>query len=74
MARRREIEGVLVTGMSRWGRSTEYLLSTLQDLTKKNVSVIALKGSMNFDMKTPQEKLIVTFLAAISEFEGSLQR
>lgn len=74
MARRREIDAVIVSEMTRWGRSTEDLLSTLQSLAESNVSLIALSGDMNMDMTTANGKLLVTMLAAISEFERGLIR
>ena len=40
----RAIDAVLVTELSRWGRSTLDLLGTLRDLETKRVSVIAMNG------------------------------
>ena len=44
LAQAREIDGVLVTELTRWGRSTIDLISTLQDLAHWGVSVIATTG------------------------------
>lgn len=74
MARRREMDVILVTEMTRWGRSTEDLLSTLQDLAEKKVSLIALSGQMTFDMSSAMGRMMVTVLAAVSEFERNLLR
>ena len=41
LAQRREIDAVLVTELSRWGRSTQDLLATLYQLAGWNVSVVA---------------------------------
>src|ERR1700733_8030362 len=41
LARKRQIDAVLVTELSRWGRSTEDLLSTVKALSEKKVSLIA---------------------------------
>lgn len=71
LARQRKIDAILVTEISRWGRSTEDLLSTLQQLSDWNVSVIAQTG-MQFDLSSPQGKLMVTMLAGFSEFERAL--
>lgn len=71
LAKKRKIDAVLVTELSRWGRSTEDLLSTLQLLADRNVSVIAQNG-MDFDLSTPTGKLMVTMLAGFAEFEKAL--
>ena len=41
LAQRREIDAVLVTELSRWGRSTLDLLHTLEELQARRVSLIA---------------------------------
>ena len=52
LAQARYIDAVLVTELSRWGRSTTDLLATLKELEARRVSVIALNG-MAFDLSTP---------------------
>jgi putative DNA-invertase from lambdoid prophage Rac len=69
----REIDGVLVTELTRWGRSTIDLISTLQDLAHWGVSVIATTG-LQFDLTTPQGKLIASVMASLAEFERDLVR
>ena len=71
LAQRREIDTVLVTELSRWGRSTTDLLATLKELEARRVSVIALNG-MAFDLGTPHGRMIATVLAGIAEFEREL--
>ena len=44
LAQRREIDAVVVTELSRWGRSTIDLLNTLRDLENWKVSVVAVSG------------------------------
>jgi putative DNA-invertase from lambdoid prophage Rac len=58
---------VLVTELSRWGRSTTDLLATLKELEARRVSVVALNG-MAFDLSTPHGRMIATVLAGIAEF------
>jgi hypothetical protein len=65
------IDAVLVTELSRWGRSTTDLLATLKELQARRVSVIALNG-MTFDLSTPPGRMIATVLAGIAEFEREL--
>ena len=62
---------MLVTELSRWGRSTTDLLATLKELEVRRVSVIALNG-MAFDLATPHGRMIATVLAGIAEFEREL--
>jgi DNA invertase Pin-like site-specific DNA recombinase len=73
LAQRREIDAVLVTELSRWGRSTLDLLHTLQELEARRVSVIALSG-LAFDLSTPHGRMLATVLAGIAEFERELIR
>jgi DNA invertase Pin-like site-specific DNA recombinase len=73
LARGRHIDAILVTELTRWGRSTVDLLSTLQKLADWNVSVIAQTG-MDFDLSTAQGKLMLTLMAGISQFERDLLR
>ena len=71
LAQARQIDAVLVTELSRWGRSTTDLLVTLQELEARRVSVIALNG-MAFDLTTPHGRMIATVLAGIAAFEREL--
>ena len=71
LAQARQIDVVLVTELSRWGRSTTDLLATLKELEARRVSVIALNG-MAFDLSTPHGRMIATVLAGIAEFEREL--
>jgi putative DNA-invertase from lambdoid prophage Rac len=71
LAQRREIEAVLVSELSRWGRSTVDLLATLRELEARRVSLVALNG-MTFDLATPHGRMMATVLAGIAEFERAL--
>jgi DNA invertase Pin-like site-specific DNA recombinase len=71
LAQARKIDAVLVTELSRWGRSTMDLLATLKELEARRVSVIAMNG-MAFDLATPHGRMIATVLAGIAEFEREL--
>lgn len=73
LAQRREIDAVLVTELSRWGRSTLDLLHTLQELEARRVSVIAMSG-LDFDLSTPHGRMLATVVAGIAEFERELLR
>ena len=71
LAQRREIDAVLVTELSRWGRSTLDLLHTLEELQARRVSLIALNG-LAFDLATPHGRMLATILAGIAAFEREL--
>ncbi|HJU16760.1 MAG TPA: recombinase family protein [Stellaceae bacterium] len=71
LAQRREIDAVLVTELSRWGRSTLDLLHTLKELETWRVSVIAMNG-LAFDLSTPHGRMMATIIAGIADFEREL--
>lgn len=73
LAQARKIDAVLVTEMTRWGRSTQDLMDTLGQLASWDVSLIAQTG-LNFDLSTPQGKLIANLMASLAEFEHDLLR
>jgi putative DNA-invertase from lambdoid prophage Rac len=72
-AQAREIDAILVTELSRWGRSTIHLMQALQSLQGWNVSVLAVSG-LQFDLSTPHGKMIASVMAALAEFERDLIR
>ncbi|MDP8950558.1 MAG: recombinase family protein, partial [Actinomycetota bacterium] len=73
LAQAREIDAVVVTEMTRWGRSTQDLMDTLGQLASWDVSLIAQTG-LTFDLSTPQGKLITNLMASLAEFEHDLLR
>ena len=73
LARAREIDAILVTELSRWGRSTQDLVQTLDDLHSWKVSVLAQTG-LSFDLGTSSGKLMRTIMAGLAEFERDLIR
>lgn len=71
MAQARKIDAVLVSELSRWGRSTQDLLDTLDRLAGWKVSVVAMSG-MTFELGTPHGRMMATLLAGIAQFERDL--
>ncbi len=71
LAQARRLDAVLVTELSRWGRSTLDLVQTLRDLESQRVSVIALNG-MTFDLSNAAGRMMATIIAGIAEFERDL--
>jgi putative DNA-invertase from lambdoid prophage Rac len=73
LAQARKIDAILVTELSRWGRSTQDLVQTLDDLHSWKVSVLAQTG-LSFDLSTASVKLMRTIMAGLAEFERDLIR
>ncbi len=71
LAQARKIDAVLVTELSRWGRSTQDLLDTLNKLSGWKVSVVVMSG-MTFELDTPHGCMMATMLAGIAQFERDL--
>ena len=71
LAQARQIDAVLVSELSRWGRSTQDLLATLNRLAGWKVSVVAMNG-MTFELDTPHGRMMATMLAGIAQFERDL--
>jgi DNA invertase Pin-like site-specific DNA recombinase len=73
LAQDRRMDAVLVTELTRWGRSTQDLMDTLGQLSSWDVSLIAQTG-LTFDLSTPQGKLVANLMASLAEFEHDLLR
>jgi len=73
LAQARQINAVLVSELSRWGRSTIDLVQTLQTLQAQKVSLLALNG-LQLDLSTPHGKLIASVMSSLAEFERDLLR
>lgn len=71
LAQTRQIDAILVSELSRWGRSTQDLLDTLNRLAGWKVSVVAMNG-MTFELNTPHGRMMATMLAGIAQFERDL--
>lgn len=73
LAQARKLDIILVTELTRWGRSTIDLIHTLQQLQSWGVSLIAQSG-LQFDLGTSQGKLMANIMASLAEFESDLIR
>ncbi len=71
LAQARRIDAILVTELSRWGRSTQDLLDTPYKLAGWKVSVVAMSG-MTFELDRPHGRMMATVLAGIAQFERDL--
>jgi putative DNA-invertase from lambdoid prophage Rac len=73
LAQARQIDVILVTELTRWGRSRLDLFHTLQELQSWEVSLVAQTG-LQFALRSAQGKLIASLMAALAEFERDLLR
>lgn len=71
LAQARQIDAILVSELSRWGRSTQDLLDTLNRLAGWKVSVVAMSG-MTFELDSPHGRMMATILAGVAQFERDL--
>lgn len=71
LAQARQIDAILVSELSRWGRSAQDLLDTLNRLAGWKVSVVAMNG-LTFELDSPHGRMMATFLAGIAQFERDL--
>src|SRR3984957_6022534 len=71
-ARRREIDGVVVWRLDRWGRSVTDLLATLQELDHLGVGFVSLTEAL--DLTTPAGRAMAALLAVFAEFEREILR
>lgn len=65
----REGDTVIVSAIDRLGRDTIDVLTTVQALKDKGVSVVSMREG--FDLATDAGKLMLTMLAAVAELERS---
>lgn len=71
LAKKRLIDVVLVSELTRWGRSTIDLITTLNELQSYKVSLVAQNG-FDFDLATPQGKMLAGIMSSLAEFEKDL--
>ncbi|NMF97027.1 recombinase family protein [Aromatoleum toluolicum] len=63
----RDGDSVVVVAIDRLGRNTIDVLTTVEALRAKGVSVVSMREG--FDLATPAGKLMLTMLAAVAELE-----
>ena len=71
-ARRREIDGVLVWRLDRWGRSLADLVVTLKELAELGVGFVSLTEAL--DLTTPTGRAMAGLLSVFAEFEREILR
>src|SRR4051812_8007682 len=71
LAQARQIDAVLVTELSPWGRSTTDLLATLKELEARRGAVVALHG-VKFGLGAPHGQGLANTLARIARLESEM--
>jgi putative DNA-invertase from lambdoid prophage Rac len=71
LARARSIDVILVSELTRWGRSSVDLINSLNELQSWGVSLIAQNG-FQLDMATPHGRMVAGIMASMAEFERDL--
>lgn len=70
LAAARKINTVVVWKLNRWGRSSVDLLTTIKELTARDVSFVSL--SEYLDLSTPVGRMVAGILSIIAEFEREI--
>jgi putative DNA-invertase from lambdoid prophage Rac len=72
MARRREVDAILVWKLDRFGRSLADLITTLNELRDLEVGFVSLTESLDFS--TPSGRAMAGMLSTFAEFERDIIR
>ena len=72
LARKREIDVIIVWKLDRWGRSTADVVSSLQELQELNVKFISITEALDFT--TAMGRAMSGLLSVFAEFERELIR
>jgi putative DNA-invertase from lambdoid prophage Rac len=72
LARRRDVDLVVVWRLDRWGRSLVDLVNTLQELVALKVGFVSLSEAL--DLTTPSGRALAGMLAVFAEFERDILR
>ena len=70
MARRREIDVIIVWKLDRWGRSTQDVTATLNELTELGVGFVSITEALDFTTSTG--RAMAGLLSVFAEFERDI--
>lgn len=70
LARERKIDAIVVYKLDRFGRSLKHLVTTIDELQALGVLFVAVAD--HIDLGSPQGRLMLHVLSALSEFEKSI--
>jgi DNA invertase Pin-like site-specific DNA recombinase len=72
LAKRRQIDVILVWRLDRWGRSLVDLIGSLQELTSVGIGFVSITEAL--DLTTPAGRALAGMLAVFAEFERDILR
>lgn len=72
LARKREIDTVIVWKLDRWGRSTSDVVNSLEELRELNVKFVSITEALDFS--TAMGRAMSGLLSVFAEFERELIR
>jgi DNA invertase Pin-like site-specific DNA recombinase len=72
VARRREVDVIIVWRLDRWGRSLADLVMSLKELTDLGIGFVSLTEAIDFT--TPSGRALAGMLAVFAEFERDIIR
>ena len=67
-----DLDTLIVTELSRLGRSTASILTLINELINKNIQVIIIKQNLSIDKHDMNSKIIVTLFSLFAELEKDL--
>lgn len=70
LAKKRQIDCIVVWKLDRWGRSLKHLVNSLSELQSIGISFVSY--SENIDLSTPAGTMMFHVIGAMAEFERSL--
>ena len=70
LARKREIDTVIVWKLDRWGRSTSDVVSSLEELRELNVKFVSITEALDFS--TTMGRAMSGLLSVFAEFEREI--
>lgn len=71
LIKKKRIDAVLVTELSRWGRNAQDLIETVELMKSRNVSLLTTSG-YEFNLTTATGNLLFQLMAVFAEFERGL--
>ena len=72
LARKRELDTIIVWKLDRWGRSTSDVVSSLEELRELNVKFVSITEALDFS--TAMGRAMSGLLSVFAEFERELIR
>lgn len=72
MEKLKESDTLIVTELSRLGRSTSEIIHMINTMIKKNIRIIAIKQGIDINCHSMSSKIVVTIFSLLAELERDL--